>query len=555
MRLAVIPARGGSKRIPRKNVREFAGRPVIAWPIIAARESGLFDRIICSTDDDEIAAVARRWGAEVPFRRPQSISDDFTPLPAVIEHALDWAAESRLEVDAFCCIFATAALLGAEQLRSGYELMEATGADYCVPVIRFASPIQRAMRITAANRLEMFSPEHFTARSQDLEPAFADAGQFVWGRPDAIRSHVPPLGPQTAALEVPPQSAVDIDTPEDWQRSEALWRLSGADSAAPPAGELNVMITSVSRKLSCVREVRRALHRLPEGGSVIGADSDAGALARGFVDSFWEMPRLDALPVQRLIEQCQLEHIRVIVPTRDGELPYFAEHREALAAAGVEVLISPPATVALCLDKQAFSDRLRELGFAAIPTSRTLDGCDGERLVVKQRFGSGSRSIRLAVDRDAAALAAEDLVEPVFQPWIEGPEYSIDTYSTRDGRAKAAIVRRRVLVVDGESQVTAAVDDPELEALGLDASAAIGLRGPAVWQVIVDPTGAPQIVECNSRIGGASSLSIAMGLDSFYWAFSEAAGIDPDTLPFRRLPTNLRQTRIPCDVIETDSGL
>lgn len=224
MRLALIPARGGSKRIPRKNIRPFAGRPVIAWSIAAAQASGLFDRIVCSTDDDEIAEVAQAHGAEAPFRRPAELSDDHATTLAVVQHALDWADGEGLAVEALCCIYPTSPFVTGSSLRRAYEQLETSGAGYCFPVARFPAPIQRAIRIGADGRAGMFQPEHFGTRSQDLEPAYFDAGQFYWGRPAAWREGLRMFGPDSAPMEIPLWRTADIDTPDDWARAERLWQ-------------------------------------------------------------------------------------------------------------------------------------------------------------------------------------------------------------------------------------------------------------------------------------------------------------------------------------------
>ena len=178
MKLAIIPARGGSKRIPRKNIRIFCGKPMIAWSIEAAQASGCFDHIIVSTDDDEIAEVARASGAEVPFIRPPELSDDHIGTTPVIAHAIDWINRNAGIADFACCLYATAPFVQAGDLRRGFDVLQQSGADYAFSVTSYAFPIQRAIRITSDHRVEMFNREHFNTRSQDLEEAFHDAGQF-----------------------------------------------------------------------------------------------------------------------------------------------------------------------------------------------------------------------------------------------------------------------------------------------------------------------------------------------------------------------------------------
>ena len=223
MKLAVIPARGGSKRIPRKNIRPFCGRPIIAWSIDAALHSGCFERIVVSTDDDEIADVARRAGAEVPFRRPAELADDHTGTIAVVRHAVQWHVDAGTPADLVCCIYPTAPFVRADDLRQGLQTLLRQQADFALSVTRFDSPIQRALRIDGRGRLSMFNPETFAIRSQDLEAAYHDAAQFYWGLAQAWQTAETLFGPQSAAVELPTSRVQDIDTPDDWRRAELMF--------------------------------------------------------------------------------------------------------------------------------------------------------------------------------------------------------------------------------------------------------------------------------------------------------------------------------------------
>ena len=177
MKLAIIPARGGSKRIPRKNIKPFCGRPMIEWSIKTASESDCFDRIIVSSDDEEIAEVARNCGAEAPFLRPPELSDDRTGTIPVIAHAIKWQQQHGESPTEVCCIYATAPFVRAKDLQRGLEMLNQVGCDYTFSVTRYPFPIQRAIRISATNRVEMFTPQHFNARSQGLEEVYHDTGQ------------------------------------------------------------------------------------------------------------------------------------------------------------------------------------------------------------------------------------------------------------------------------------------------------------------------------------------------------------------------------------------
>lgn len=222
MRLAVIPARGGSKRIPRKNVKPFAGRPMIAWTIAALQNAGCFDRILVSTDDEEIAELAAREGAEVPFRRPAALADDHTPTAPVIAHAIAEVMAAGAAPDFVCCAYATAPFLRATDLRAGLDLIAGSGADFVFAATGYGFPIQRALRLLPGGAVEMFEPCHFTTRSQDLEPAYHDAGQFYWGRPEAWCEGRPVFGPRSRVVLLPRWRVQDIDTVEDWERAELM---------------------------------------------------------------------------------------------------------------------------------------------------------------------------------------------------------------------------------------------------------------------------------------------------------------------------------------------
>lgn len=224
MKLAIIPARGGSKRIPRKNIKPFCGKPMIAWSIEAALQSRCFDRVIVSTDDEQIAEVARQHGAEVPFMRPAELSGDHAGTLPVIGHAIDWFIGRGVAVEQVCCLYATAPFVRAEDLRRGLALLKGDDCDYAFAATSYAFPIQRALRICVHGPVEMLSPEHFNTRSQDLEEAYHDAGQFYWGRVDAWQERRMVFGPRSRALLLPRHRVQDIDTPEDWERAQWLFR-------------------------------------------------------------------------------------------------------------------------------------------------------------------------------------------------------------------------------------------------------------------------------------------------------------------------------------------
>jgi pseudaminic acid cytidylyltransferase len=222
MKLAVIPARGGSKRIPRKNIKIFHGKPIIGYAIAAAIASELFDRVIVTTDDEEIAQMAKECGAEVPFMRPPELADDHTPTVPVIAHAIKACQSMGWDVLDACCIYPGVPFISSRDLRAAYEQLLATGAHYVFPVTEFPSPFQRALFRLPDGSVKPFQPEYAATRTQDLEPGYFDVGQFYWGKTYAwlqgLNLHL-----NGVTLIIPEWRAVDIDTPADWERAELLY--------------------------------------------------------------------------------------------------------------------------------------------------------------------------------------------------------------------------------------------------------------------------------------------------------------------------------------------
>lgn len=225
MKLAIIPARGGSKRIPRKNIKFFSGKPIIAWSIQAARDSNVFDQIIVSTDDKEIADISREYGADVPFMRPSVLSDDYTNTMPVIAHAIEWYIKRGIEPIQVCCIYATAPFVQANDIRQGVETLTKTGADFVFSVTSFGFPIQRAMKLDSDGYIKMFDSSYYKTRSQDLTKAYHDAGQFYWGTNSAWRKDVPIFDARSVPIILPRYRVQDIDTLEDWQQAETLMKV------------------------------------------------------------------------------------------------------------------------------------------------------------------------------------------------------------------------------------------------------------------------------------------------------------------------------------------
>jgi len=224
MKLCVIPARGGSKRIPKKNIRDFCGKPVIAYSIEAALTANCFDKVIVSTDDEEIAEVAKQYGAEVPFIRPQELADDFTGTSDVVKHAIQWYQDSARSVSFTCCIYATAPFIMPAYIRQGYKNLKTSSKSYAFTITSFPFPVQRALRINNANEIEAIYPENIFMRSQDLEEAYHDAGQFYWGRSEAFMNNEVIFSAESIPVILPRHLVQDIDTLEDWHKAEFMYK-------------------------------------------------------------------------------------------------------------------------------------------------------------------------------------------------------------------------------------------------------------------------------------------------------------------------------------------
>ena len=219
--VAIIPARGGSKRIPRKNIKDFCGKPLIAYSIEVALKSKLFDKVIVSTDDKEIATIAKKYGADVPFIRPKELSDDFTGTQDVINHTLEYLKKNNETYDYVCTIYATAPLLQEKYLIEGFEKLKESTAVNAFSATSMPFPIQRTFKLNTNGRCEMFTPEHYMTRSQDLEEAYQDAGQFYWKRLDKESSEIM-FGKDSIPVILPRHLVQDIDTLEDWRRAEIM---------------------------------------------------------------------------------------------------------------------------------------------------------------------------------------------------------------------------------------------------------------------------------------------------------------------------------------------
>jgi carbamoyl-phosphate synthase large subunit len=310
----------------------------------------------------------------------------------------------------------------------------------------------------------------------------------------------------------------------------------------------NILVTSISKKVPLLKSIRRASLKLGNQDVIFGADLDKECIGKYFVDVFWEMPKLSDLKINQLIEYCKNNCINRIVPTRDGELMFFAKHKEMLKQNGIFVMVSNEEATNICLDKLLFYEKLAENGFPAIFTVKDINLLNTDLFVVKERYGAGAQKIGLKLSKKEALQHQQKLDEPIYQPFVYGNEVSVDIYIDLNGNVKGAIARSRDKIVNGESQITKTFRNERLEKLCTNIAQKFNLYGHVIFQVLIDNEDNFHIIECNCRFGGASTLSVLTGLDSFYWFFLETLGENLDNYPFVRSVTEKQQVRYPEDL-------
>jgi carbamoyl-phosphate synthase large subunit len=311
----------------------------------------------------------------------------------------------------------------------------------------------------------------------------------------------------------------------------------------------NVLLTSASKKIPLLQALKKAMRKIGSPGQLIAADSDESCLARYFADDFWHMPPLTQLTDDRLIHELKVRRVQAVVPSRDGELAFWSARKEWLSQHGIQIMVSDLTAVDYCLDKLKFYEFCCKHDIPAIMTTGQLDKLDAETYVVKDRYGAGSQNMRMNLSWTEAQQHAVQLKYPIFQPYIKGREYSVDAYVDRNKSIKGLVCRSRDWTVNGESQVTTIVHDEGLEALCAEYIKKLQLYGHVVLQMILDDQQKIHLIECNSRFGGASTLGLAAGVDSFFWFLLEASGQDISQYPFIKTSRTLRQVRYPADII------
>lgn len=375
-----------------------------------------------------------------------------------------------------------------------------------------------------------------------------------------LHQHFPHLKTETISSSIPfeaSQASMERFTAlTDWSPRHSLEtaipkliEFEKAEQQQPTQGVENpaVLITSISKKMPLIEAIRNAANKMGEFKDIHGCDSHTFCIGQYGVDTFWHCPPLSEMTAEQVISYCKENRITAIIPTRDADLEFYAKYLDVFQNQGIQPMVSSLETIVTCLDKKKFADTLQNDRFPVIPTYQSLDNLNFSSYVVKERKGAGSQHIGLDLTLEEALEHGRKMKDPIFQPYIKGLEWSVDVYRSLEGRVKGCVARQRNYVVNGESQVTTTVHYPALEHLCQDMADKLKIRGHAVFQLIENGDGNFHVIECNPRFGGASTASIAVGLDSFFWFFAECLGLSLQDYLFLRHKGEVRQIRYVTD--------
>jgi len=314
--------------------------------------------------------------------------------------------------------------------------------------------------------------------------------------------------------------------------------------------DFNILITSISKKISMIKLVKKANKKLGNKGKIYGADINNKSIGKYFVDKFWKIPSYEKLTINEIISYCIKNNIQCIIPSSDGELNYYAKYKNEFLKNNIHIMISNLNNLTICLDKLKFFNKLKKLNFPVIKTTSNIDEINQPLYVVKERFSSfGIQSKGIKLRKEEAINYSKNLKNPIFQPFVNGKELSIDLYIDKSRKTKGCVVRTRELIDNGESQITKSLENKKLEKMCSNIVEKLNLYGHIVIQVIIDSQNNFNILECNCRFGGASSLSLEIGLDSFYWFLLESSGEKLAEYPFIRSKSEKKQIRYPENLI------
>lgn len=312
----------------------------------------------------------------------------------------------------------------------------------------------------------------------------------------------------------------------------------------------NVLISSASKKIGLIKAVKDAAKQISDDIKVIAGDLNPNALSQYFADEFYVLPKTIEENKKELLHWLKTKHISAIIPSRDGELLFWSNWKEELSTHGISVMVSDAQSVENCLDKFAFSSFCSSIQIPAIPSYLTSEKVNTELMVVKERFGAGALSMALKVTLEQANVHAKTLENPIFQPYTNGKEISVDAYVTKSGQVKGLITRYRKVIENGESVVTETFYSEALSKELKSYIEKLKLYGHIILQLFIDDANHQlHLIECNTRFGGASTLSVKAGLNSLYWFIQEAHGVSVENFPFQALNQKLTQIRYPQDLI------
>ncbi len=317
----------------------------------------------------------------------------------------------------------------------------------------------------------------------------------------------------------------------------------------------NILITSASKKIGLIKSVKKAAKKISNEIKIYTGDLNPNAICKYFSDDFYIMPKTIESNKKDILYWLEVNNINSIIPTRDGELLFWANWKAELLTYGINVMVPNSQTVDFCLDKLLFSSKCNQLQLPAITSSLEINEFNSVTYVVKERYGAGSISIGINLNKELALIHAKTLENPIFQPFIAGREISVDAYISKSGTIKGLITRFRNVVENGESLITETFYDENLYKNLTVILKKLNLYGHIILQIIIDLDNTIHIIECNSRFGGASTISIEAGLDSFYWFILEANGDNIDNLPFQLKKQKITQIRFPKDLIIYDSSI
>lgn len=314
------------------------------------------------------------------------------------------------------------------------------------------------------------------------------------------------------------------------------------------AHQKGILVTSLSKKIPLISQLRESTKKLDQFKEIHGMDMNPECIGKYFVDHFWASKSLDETSRKEISAYCKEHEIGAIIPTRDGELPFFSESKHYFEEQGIQVLVSEQECIEICEDKFLFYEKLCSWGLPCIPTYLTFGEVTSGKQIVKERYGTRTHFTGVANSSQEALNLSGKILEPIFQPYISGQEYSIDLYRSNEGKVFGPIVRKRNFVVHGESQISTTCLHPEIEHLCIHLAHKLNLFGPCVFQGIEQEDGEFLFLECNPRFGGASSLSVAAGLDIFTYFLKECLGDTLEDVLFNRNPNSLRLIRYPNDL-------